>query len=62
MHPVGRDSCPDTALRLIVLQGENPRLPRLIYEVEITYRGLDEILLPNAQLLLTFLNFAQPHS
>jgi hypothetical protein len=50
MHLPGGDRCPDTALRPTVLQGENPRMPRLICEIEITHRGLHEILQYNAQL------------
>eukprot|EP00291_Cryptomonas_curvata_P017266 CAMPEP_0172160624 /NCGR_PEP_ID=MMETSP1050-20130122/5660_1 /TAXON_ID=233186 /ORGANISM="Cryptomonas curvata, Strain CCAP979/52" /LENGTH=223 /DNA_ID=CAMNT_0012830405 /DNA_START=57 /DNA_END=724 /DNA_ORIENTATION=- len=50
IHLPGRDRCPDTALRPYVLAGENPLMPRLIGEIEITHRGVHEILLYNAQL------------
>ena len=50
MHLPGRDRCPDTAIRPVALHGENPRMPRLISEIEITHRGLQEMLVYNAQL------------
>jgi hypothetical protein len=46
----GRDRENDTAMRPIDLPGENPLMPRVIGEVEITHRALREILDYNAQL------------
>ena len=50
MHLPGKDRCPDAAIRPFAVPGENPRMPRLISEFEITHRGLKEILDYNAQL------------
>jgi hypothetical protein len=50
VHLPGRDRQPDTAMRPLSLPGENPLMPRVIGEVEITHRGLHEILHYNAQL------------
>ena len=50
VHLPGRDRQPDTAMRPIVLHGENPLMPRFIGEIEITHRSLDEILEYNIQL------------
>ena len=50
VHLPGRDRQPDTAMRPRVLPGENPLMPRVIGEIEITHRALREILDYNAQL------------
>ena len=43
MHLPGKDRCPDAAIRPFT-DKENPPMPRLICEIEITHRGLHEIL------------------
>jgi hypothetical protein len=50
VHLPGRDRENDTAMRPIDLPGENPLMPRVIGEIEITHRALGEILDYNAQL------------
>jgi hypothetical protein len=50
VHLPGRDRHPDTAMRPVDLPGENPLMPRVIGEIEITHRALREILEYNAQL------------
>ena len=49
MHLPGKDRCPDAAIRPFT-DKENPPMPRLICEIEITHRGLHEILAYNDQL------------
>ena len=56
IHLPGRDRQPDTALRPIVLHGENPLMPCLIGENEITHRGLNEMLQSTCSFLQASLN------
>jgi hypothetical protein len=50
VHLPGRDRCPDTGLSPYALLGENPPKHRLLIEIEITHRGLREILAYNDQM------------
>jgi hypothetical protein len=50
MYLPGKDRCPDTALRPFPPDGEKLPMPRLICEIEITHRGLEEFLEHNDHL------------